>query len=234
MGIHLFRSISFYSDAKLSRRRNLSVNLFRLFIPSFFVKMNIFHFLILLLHTRQCREINAVTKTNRYLEFVEPFLQLFINPKNGKSMKMKITRLRGKFTRYTHRFEKYYYQCGDTSRARRSSSDQKKRVKDYAPSPVSGENQERGFLKEIADTLLLMKAQKTIKEDNIGDLSAYECTVENMEHLWHKINAGFRRNFSRYLTGAGSRCSDKVINRLERRLATDERIVSRFIRVHRD
>lgn len=210
--------------------------------------MNIFHILTLLLHTHQCREINAVTKTNRYLEFVEPFLQLFINPKNGKSMKMKITRLRGKFARYTHRFEKYYYQCGDTSRARRSSSEQKKRVKDYAPSLVSGESQERGFLKEIADTLLLMKAQKTIKENNIGDLSgeywievfnhslrsAYECTVENMEHLWHKINAGFRRNFSRYLKGGGSRCSDKVINRLERRLATDERIVSRFIRVHRD
>ena len=69
-----------------------------------------------------------------------------------------------------------------------------------------------------------MKAQKTIKENNIGDLSgkyeskrnnvlkqklAYECTVENMEHLWHKINAGFRRNFNRYLK-AGSICTEKV------------------------
>ena len=119
--------------------------------------MNIFHIIVFLLPTQQCREINAVTKTNRYLEFVSPFLQLFINPKNGKSMKMKITRLRGKFSRYTNRFEKYYFQCGDTNRARRSIE--------------SGESQERGFLKEIADTLLLMKAQKTIKENNIGDLS---------------------------------------------------------------
>ena len=68
--------------------------------------MKIFGILIFLLNLNDCREINAVTKTNRYLEFVEPFLQLFINPKNGKSMKMKITRLRGKFVRYTNRYVK--------------------------------------------------------------------------------------------------------------------------------
>ena len=81
-------------------------SIFLIFLFELRVRMKIFGILILLLNLNDCREINAVTKTNRYLEFVEPFLQLFINPKNGKSMKMKITRLRGKFVRYTNRYVK--------------------------------------------------------------------------------------------------------------------------------
>ena len=59
--------------------------------------------LLLSIFTLKAREINAVTKTSRYLAFVEPFLLLFINPKDGKSMKMKTTRLHYKFIRYTNR-----------------------------------------------------------------------------------------------------------------------------------
>ena len=55
----------------------------------------------------------ALTKMNKYYNFVDPFLTIFIHPKeNGKMMKMKIESLENKFERWTGRFVKFYERCG--------------------------------------------------------------------------------------------------------------------------
>ena len=55
----------------------------------------------------------ALTKMNKYYNFVDPFLTIFIHPKeNGKMMKVKIASLEDKFERWTGRFVKFYERCG--------------------------------------------------------------------------------------------------------------------------
>lgn len=65
----------------------------------------------------------GLTKVNKYYNFVEPFLNIYINPKpNGKLMKVKIGKLEDKFEKYKNRFSKYYVRCGieeEESRKRR-------------------------------------------------------------------------------------------------------------------
>ena len=67
----------------------------------------------------------ALTKMNKYYNFVDPFLTIFIHPKeNGKQMKVKIASLEDKFERWTGRFVKFYERCGtegETERRRRET-----------------------------------------------------------------------------------------------------------------
>ena len=46
----------------------------------------------------------GLTKVNKYYNFVEPFLNIYINPKpNGKLMKVKIEKFERKFLKYKNR-----------------------------------------------------------------------------------------------------------------------------------
>jgi len=77
----------------------------------------------------------ALTKMNKYYNFVEPFLTIFVHPKeNGKMMKVKIASLEDKFERWTGRFVKFYERCGTegeeiTGRRRRRETPAERREK---------------------------------------------------------------------------------------------------------
>ena len=84
---------------------------------------NIFNLLLIQLATAQEGRTVASKRVQKYYDFVDPFLNIFINPKpNGKQMQYKIGTLDAKFQRYTNRFVKFYERCGtdeDEGRKRR-------------------------------------------------------------------------------------------------------------------
>ena len=84
---------------------------------------NIFNLFLIQLATAQEGRTVASKRVQKYYDFVDPFLNIFINPKpNGKLMKYKIETLDAKLQRYTNRFVKFYERCGtdeDEGRKRR-------------------------------------------------------------------------------------------------------------------
>ena len=166
----------------------------------------------------------AITKVGKYLDFVHPFLKLFITPKrNGKLMEVKIAALERKFKRYSGRFIKYYKVCGIDE-----SGEKRGRREDEGEEEIDAE--EKVFLEEIQNEFNSIMSQRSVR-GKIGDLTAYDVTVQNMSLLWHKITAGFGRNFDRHIR-PGS-CSPRVVARLDRRLQTAKTQVAKFIRTHR-
>ena len=70
--------------------------------------MQLFKFLVIFnVINSQGFQKTALTKMNKYYNFVDPFLNIFIHPKpNGKMMKVKIASLENKFERWTGRYVK--------------------------------------------------------------------------------------------------------------------------------
>jgi len=113
----------------------------------------------------------GLTKVNKYYNFVEPFLNIYINPKpNGKLMKVKIEKFERKFLKYKNRFSKYYGLCGieeefETGRRRRETKEERKAKRQQrreerrnsffkaisAPEVVPKVDEEDEYFKEIED-----------------------------------------------------------------------------------
>jgi len=197
----------------------------------------------------------ALTKMNKYYNFVDPFLTIFIHPKeNGKQMKVKIASLEDKFERWTGRFVKFYERCGtegETERRRRETPAERrekrrefrknrrenkfKQANELKPEEEKVEvfiDPEDIFIQEIEDAFkAITDPIRTVRGKKIGNLQAYAVTEENMEMLWQKITAGFQRNFDRHLLASGT-CSPKVLARLGKRLGIMKQRVRGFVRAH--
>jgi len=183
--------------------------------------MKIFNFLIVLqMAFAQQRRTIASKRVNKYYDFVKPYLDIFIDPKsNGKMMEVKKNALDKKFKRYTNRFVKFYVLCGTDGQNRKRRDAEQEELEELA------------FIEEIQAGLDEITASKRLVRGKIGDLSAYDVTPENANLLWHKITAGFSRNFDRHI--APGTCNKKTTDRLTNRLSKAKSTVSRFTKSHR-
>jgi hypothetical protein len=121
---------------------------------------NIFNLLLIQLAAAQEGGTRTVAskRVQKYYDFVDPFLNIFINPKpNGKQMQYKIGTLDAKFQRYTNRFVKFYERCG-------TDEDEGRKRRDVA-------EDEQAFIDEIIADFDQITASKRFVRGKIGDLT---------------------------------------------------------------